>query len=61
MPTVVAIILVVTAFSVGLIAGVALVGSVIDDLRNLLAHLYAAPHDPHVRTIVRAALYQEEQ
>ena len=61
MPIVVAMILVIIAFSIGLVAGGALSCSVIADLHNLLEHLYQQPNDAHVRAIVRATLYQEEQ
>lgn len=52
------VVCVLVAFTVGRVAGGGLSYGVIEDLRNLLAHLLEEPEDEAIREIVRAALYQ---
>lgn len=51
---------VLIAFTVGLIVGGGLSLSVIEELRDLLAHLIDDPNDEATRAIVRTALYQNK-
>lgn len=56
-----AVVCVLVAFTVGMVAGVALAGSVVDDLRTMLERLLANPDDEQTRAIIRAALFQQEE
>lgn len=54
------VVCVLVAFTVGLVAGGGLARGVVEDLRDLLAHLLEYPNDEDVRAIVRSALYQKK-
>ena len=53
--------LVIVAFTFGIIVGGALSCGIIDDLRTMLDQLLAHPDDEKLRALIRATLNQENE